>query len=325
MTMMQQATARTPERQALYQRNGVFNMERHQFKSCSILSLILTAAIGVTMSCEAKAGNRTIVTPDVAVIQWIENDGQFLQECGKQLQPHFGTWGPICAALAQSSNNYPPDHFAGPGYRDWNNWTASKEYRGYIHLPSMTVVCDGNNEVVSANPRDLDYADENNPTSRPDVIKDSNRSPYGYTKIPMSYALGDVYLDKQYNGLSWSYSPEHRIGRPRETIHLNDQRAARLADVERHAQWLLTHYDAPFIYDSTDVSFSCVTGDTEVIVNASTFPSTRLYINGRKVKDGYIKQDRLYEFIVAGGPNLANPGHGVLAPATAHGIYWKGR
>ena len=303
-------------------------MESNQLKPFSIRSyLILTTAIGVTVSCgaEAQAGNRTIVTPDVAVVQWIENDGQFNSECQNQLASHFLNWPLICGALAVSTNNNPPDHFAGPGYRDWDNWTASKEYRGYIHLPSMTVVCDSNNQIVNANPRDLEYVDENNPTGRLDVIKDPNRSPYGYTKIPMRYELGDVYLDKQYNGLSWSYSLPHGSARAKETIHLNDQRAARLADVERHGQWLLTQYDAPFIYDATDVYVSCVSGNTDVFVNASTFPSTQLYINGRKVNGGSIKQDHLYEFIAAGGHNLANPGHGVLAPAAAHEIHWTGR
>src|SRR5512135_1198673 len=112
----------------------------------------------------AATGNRTIVTPDVAVVQWIENDGRFDIECENQLKPHFANWGLICEALISSANDYPPDHFAGPGFRDWDNWRASKEYRGYIHLPSMTVVCSSNNEIVSANPRDMDYVDENNPT-----------------------------------------------------------------------------------------------------------------------------------------------------------------
>jgi hypothetical protein len=66
MTMMQQAAARTPERQALYERNGVFNRERHQFKSCSILSLILTAAIGVTIaSNQASASTTFYLVPSV--------------------------------------------------------------------------------------------------------------------------------------------------------------------------------------------------------------------------------------------------------------------
>lgn len=68
MTMMQQAAARTPERQALHERNGVFNIERHQFKSCSIRSLILTAAIGVTMSLasnQASASTTFYLVPSV--------------------------------------------------------------------------------------------------------------------------------------------------------------------------------------------------------------------------------------------------------------------
>jgi hypothetical protein len=66
MTTMQQAAARTPERQALYERNGVFNWKRRQFKSCSILSLILTAAIGVTIaSNQASASTTFYLVPSV--------------------------------------------------------------------------------------------------------------------------------------------------------------------------------------------------------------------------------------------------------------------
>ncbi|CAG8828102.1 4568_t:CDS:1, partial [Dentiscutata erythropus] len=93
-----------------------------------------------------------------------------------------------CKELSDSVNNNPPTNFSnmnGIG-GDFDKWARSKEYRGYIHIPSFNVKCDAKGYFVSANPRDPDYRNQENSTKNPKKVANAEHNPYGYTKIPQA-------------------------------------------------------------------------------------------------------------------------------------------
>ncbi|CAG8727656.1 21865_t:CDS:2 [Gigaspora margarita] len=91
----------------------------------------------------------------------------------------------VCGALKLSANDDPPTSFSdmnGVG-GDFDKWARGKEYRGYIHIPSFNVKCDAKGYLVTANPRDPDYRNKENPTKNPEQCDDAERNPYGTSRL----------------------------------------------------------------------------------------------------------------------------------------------
>ncbi|CAG8854060.1 45078_t:CDS:1, partial [Gigaspora margarita] len=140
----------------------------------------------VTLLQGALSGNAVIFqTPDVLTISYIKNDPNFSGYCDKQLKDVVGIndWysrKKACKALELSANNDPPASFSDMNgiSGDFDKWARSKEYRGYIHIPSFNVKCDTKG-LVTANPRDPDYRNKENPTKNPEQCDDAERNPYG--------------------------------------------------------------------------------------------------------------------------------------------------
>ena len=282
--------------------------------------ILLIIAIGRTIRCQTV----TYSTPDIKVIQWIKDDGDFTTECtsslGATLQGQLNSKivessaaiTVACIGLDSSSNVDPPSSFASD--TDWDNWRNTKEYRGYTHVPSFTVTCNGDTLTSFTPPSDPQFVDTHNPTSDPNGVPsaDQNRNPYGYTKVPLAgFDLADIY-SPPYNGIQWSSDSS--------CVHVFDSRACRIANGDRQSQYtILPHTDAPFIFRQVQLEICCSSGcnAVQVRVSRSTFPTSALYINGDQVSQIY--QTQLGEFIASAGyvdtqNDLSPVGDGVFAP-----------
>ena len=289
----------------------------------TVLAFILPIITIYRTRCQSV----TYLTPDIKVIQWIKDDGNFTDECTNSLEATLrGQLNPgivespaeitaACIALDFSANVDPPNSFSSG--TDWDNWRNTKEYRGYTHVPAFTVTCDGNTLMSFTPPSDPQFVDAGNPTSDPNDVPsaDQNRNPYGYTKVPQglsnAYDLGDTY-SPPYNGIQWSSDSS--------CVHVFDSRAARIANGDRQLQYtVLPHTDAPFIFRQVQLEICCSSGCNaeQVRVSRSTVPTSALYINGNQVSQIY--QTELGEFIASGGyvdtqTDLSPIGDGVFAP-----------
>jgi hypothetical protein len=297
-----------------------------------IRAFLLLLIIDTTTRCQT-----TFSTPDIKVIHCIKDDGDFTDECTTDLDATLrGQLDPqiveslaeitaACIALDFSANVDPPTSFSSDV--DWDNWRNTDEYRGYTHVPSFTVVCEGDTLTSFASPSDPQYVDTNNPTSNPNVVPsaDQNRNPYGYTKVPVfapniyppqilknTYDVGDIYTPP-YNGIQWSSNSS--------CLEVFDSRASRIANSERVLQFtsVLPGTDAPFVFRQVQTEICCASGCTsvQVRVSRSTFPTSALYIDG--VQTSQIYQTGLGAFIASAGSvsaqaNLSPVGNGVFAP-----------
>jgi hypothetical protein len=252
---------------------------------------------------------------DIKVIHWIKDDGDFTDKCTTDLDATLrGQLNPqiveslaqltaACIALDFSANVDPPTSFSSD--TDWDNWRNTDEYRGYTHVPSFTVVCEGDTLTSFASPSDPQYVDTNNPTSNPNQVPsaDQNRNPYGYTKVPVfapsiippqllknTYDVGDIYTPP-YNGIQWSSNSS--------CVEVLDSRASRIANSDRVEQYttVLPGTDAPFIFRQVQTEICCSSTCTsvQVRVSRSTFLTSALYIDG--VQTSQIYQTGLGAFI----------------------------
>jgi hypothetical protein len=204
-----------------------------------------------------------------------------------------------CVGLKASANIEPPPMFNAAS---WVNFKASKEYRGYIHIPPIQVTCDAGKVVNYTNP-----ADEHD---------------YGYSKIPglsgPIFDSAEVYRDPaspNFNTYAFIEGLPHF-----PVLSVLDQRASRLSTPERLAQFLVTSKDAPFIYLTIQLHINCLIGRIILDIERSVFPTTRLYINDKFVNEQV--QANLGKFIAA-GKNFPTPsGQGPLAPSGAR-IHWS--
>ncbi|CAG8705691.1 11656_t:CDS:1 [Gigaspora margarita] len=204
---------------------------------------------------------------------------------------------------------------------DFDKWTRSKEYRGYIHIPSFNVKCDASGNLVTANPRDPDYRNKENPTKSPDQVDDAERNPYGYTKIPLyarikctnEYEPADVYTE-DLTFIGFQSKPKSFNNRD-TCLNILDFRTSRLSNCSRYAQQELTGTDAPFIFTNVNMKVCC-NRQVSITIDRSVFPQTRLYIDGKMV--GEQEQTDLGQFILSGGrqpdpSKLSKVGHGKIA------------
>ncbi|CAG8730575.1 11930_t:CDS:2, partial [Racocetra fulgida] len=244
----------------------------------------------------ALSGNAvTFQTPDVLTISYIKNDPNFYKYCKQQLKNLVGIRDEgisnvSCQALGYSANDDPPRSFSNTKDNggDFDKWARSKEYRGYIHIPSY----------ISSDPKDPDYSDQHNPTQNPEKVVNTERNPYGYTKeyapyIYLDYSSADIYTnDSTFNGIRWSKIKDNTC------LSIFDARASRLSTTARYTQYFLLKYDAPFIYAKVYMTVCC-NRQVSVTVHRTVFPQTSLYINGKKVSEQ--AQTELGKFILSGG------------------------
>ncbi|CAG8769728.1 21729_t:CDS:1 [Dentiscutata erythropus] len=147
----------------------------------------------ITLFQDALLGNAVIFqTPDVLTISYIKNNPNFYDYCDQQLEDVVGIDEyhsfTACKGLSDLANNNLLTNFSNMNSigRDFDKWARSKEYREYIHIPSFNVKCDAKGYLVSANPQDPDYRNQENLTKNPEKVADTERNPYGYTKIPQA-------------------------------------------------------------------------------------------------------------------------------------------
>ncbi|CAG8765441.1 52_t:CDS:2, partial [Cetraspora pellucida] len=249
------------------------------------------------------SGNGIIFqTPDVLTVSYIKDQPNFSMYCDKQLKDigiSLVSRTTACKVLKDSANNDPPTSFSNMNSigGDFDKWARSKEYRGYIHIPSFNVKCDASGNLVTANPRDPDYRNKENPTKSPDQVDDAERNPYGYTKIPW-YARSKCPNE---------YEPAD--------VYTEDLTTSRLSNCSRYAQQELTGTDAPFIFTNINMKVCC-NRQVSITIDRSVFPQTRLYIDGKMV--GEQEQTDLGQFISSGGrqpdpSKLSKVGHGKIA------------
>ncbi|CAG8619874.1 19719_t:CDS:1, partial [Gigaspora rosea] len=268
-----------------------------------VIIILVTFLLRGTLS-----GNEvTFRTPDVLTISYIKNSPNFYDDCIEQLKDvgNLISRRVACEILEWSANDYPPTNFSdmnGIG-GDFDKWARRKEYRGYIHIPSFNVKCDAKGYLVTANPRDPDYRNKENPTKNPEQCDDAERNPYGYTKeyvphVYVNYSSADVYTnDLPFNGIQWSKIKDNTC------LSIFDARASRLASIARHMQYVLLGYDAPFIYARVYMTVCC-NHQVSVTVHRTIFPQTSLYINGKRVSEQ--AQTELGKFMLSGGKPTKN-------------------
>ncbi|CAG8736121.1 18608_t:CDS:2 [Dentiscutata erythropus] len=317
------------------------------FYESSVLYWLLFFAMG------ALPQGTIITTPDVLSIPYIKkaltdcnqqlinaknlvtpqelrgDNGCFFAPFPEQFNPYTMICPDIdtaCCALTLTDNDDPPDSFSNMNGKggDFDVWARKKEYRTYIHIPSFNIKCDASSHIVSYNNlHDPDYKyQNNNPTQHPELIVDSERDLYGYTKAPYAnslytkipckfpyiaptailpccgYNLAEVYTKKPFN----------------------------LSDCERKAQQTMLFMDAPFIYSKISMKVCCNYQIT-VDISRTAFPQTCLYINGKKVDEK--DQKDLSGLVAAGGRvmtsfGLSAVGHGNFAPS-GDNLHWNGQ
>ncbi|CAG8737600.1 460_t:CDS:2 [Gigaspora margarita] len=283
---------------------------------CGIISIILA----ISFVTGALSQDTTFQTPDVLSISYIKKG---LADCEQKLKAEkeipcipvnpdplkipilpvdpaplkCDNQNGACALLRLTANDDPPISFSNMNSNgDFDKWARKKEYRGYIHIPTFNFSCNSNGQLVSFDPHDYDYADQHNPTQNPNQVNDTERNPYGYTKVLKILAIynqPDIYIQSPFNGIQWSQ------------INNNTSLA----------------HDAPFIYARINMTVCC-NRQISVVVSRSVFPETWLYINGLRVQ--VQAQADLGIVIVSGGKTLHDVGFGEMAPS-GPGLTWTGK
>ena len=203
--------------------------------------------------------------------------------------------GLTCEALRASANPIPPSSLDRAAFE---SLIASKEYRGYIHIPAYTVRCIGGK------------ADSIAPASADDQFSWSE----GYTKLHVpgtsgnSFKIGERYLaDSRVN------RPEVDLVRTADgaSFDVSFASASRVATDERIAGAGLTGYDSPFIWMTFHERISCG-GSPVASVAYNDIPTTKIYVNGRQAAyDG--QGSHFADFLKQGGTTVHDKGYGNLA------------
>jgi hypothetical protein len=235
-------------------------------------------------------------SPDFKIVQYIKDFNEYDfggGACVHQLEEELGL-SPFnalasCGGVADSAN---PDPALNMGGGAWNALVASKQYRGLIHLPSVTVGC-VQGQVVT-------YS-----------IGSGFERSGGYTPNPVvgGFTQGDEYTQPPYGYLYNRSAPEVVVSGSTVTIeYLN---ASRIADLWRGSGFRLTGYDAPFIWAELREVVGC-NGYAFVPV-FSDFPTYEVYENDKLTVEG-IQSLNLASFIASGGRDFHAPGVGIFDP-----------
>ncbi|CAG8792694.1 9826_t:CDS:2, partial [Dentiscutata erythropus] len=270
----------------------------------------------------ALLGNTVIFqTPDILTISYIKNNPNFYNYCDQQLEDvveidecHSFI---ACKGLSDLANNDPPTNFSninGIG-GDFDKWAGSKEYRGYILIPSFNIKCNAEGYLVLANP---DYHNQENPTKNPEKVADAEHNPYGYTKIPQApwgtrwlyqtcpveYEQADIYTeDPTFNGF------QSKPINSNTCLNIHNFRTSRLSPCARRAQQEITKTDALFIFTNINMKVCC-DHQVSITIDRSIFPQTCLYID-EKMSGGSQPDPS----------KLSKAGHGKIAHSSKSLIY----
>jgi len=263
-----------------------------------------------------SSGSGTIVsTPDVKVAAWImqfEEWGVSAGDCATALETQDGISSAnalaACSLLQITANPDPPYSFKNCSFLGipcWVVFEASQEYRGYVHLPALTLFCHGSKPLAL----DGQMLTTSDTTAAPLTVPGFEQS-YGYTPqrpLDSGYDSADVYtVPATFN----TFSPmviDHRNG----TVLVSYFQASRISNTDRFLAYENTGFDPPFIWTVVQERIAC-SGQWSVFVVGSEFPTQQLYINDTAVNEAV--QGYLPQFIADGTKGVYNaPGQGNLA------------
>ncbi len=201
--------------------------------------------------------------------------------------------------LKGSANPDTPTSFADR--TAWLEWFVSKEYRGWQHIGDWELQCS-----------DGKVDDYYRPTNLWPFVHHS----YGYTRGPLGawFAEGDVFTEDPYNGREIRELEDGRC------VEVFDARASRLAHAERVAVHTLLGYDQPFVWQEVSV-VACCDGSVEVKAQHSTFPESRLFIEGTEVDRN--PGEKLGQFMKEAGTEWSEEGHGWHASPSSQLLDWS--
>jgi hypothetical protein len=200
----------------------------------------------------------------------------------------------MCAFLDNSANPYPSSYLAGSSL---TRFIASRQYRGYIHMPAYSVSCIGGSiSSISPVPGNIPFSWSG-----------------GYTRVQTGVGH-DILAPSELYGEGSEFNSDA----PRITFTSNGSsaqvdfgEASRIAWSERVGNYALTLLDAPFIWAQVDEQISC-DGTFGLEVATDVVPSTDIYINGHEQTHDKQSSD-LARFLEEGGDVLNRRGIGNLA------------
>lgn len=186
---------------------------------------------------------------------------------------------PVLDGLRLSGNPPPPDALSGGALEQWK---ASREYRGYAHFHTTLGCTNG----------------------RPSTVWSDADSSTGYTKFPGLNTFGAGDIKSGYAASS--------VAVRGACVEVKERHSSRVAHGERSIQFNATGYDAPYIYADTTETVCC-DGSAELQIHHSSFPDTRLYLEGTKRARNAAGD--FGTFLVSGGQKWSEDGQGNMAPA----------
>ncbi len=154
------------------------------------------------------------------------------------------------------------------------------------------------------------------PAGRPYNFEEQFSWSLGYTKLfdPTEGAI-DHYLAERYEGDSRVNQAGVTFTRADDgaSVDVSFATASRLAGNERKGNYVLSGYDAPFIWTNFRERISC-DGSHAATVAYNDFPTTVIYVNGKRAPHGYDGQGGDFaSFLKQGGTILNGDGYGPLA------------
>lgn len=199
------------------------------------------------------------------------------------------TGGALCGALRASANSFPPSSFDSGQFAAF---AATKEYRGYVAIPSYTLSCNSLNQPISV------------------TANGQFAFSLGYTK--------DNIKARTYYQLGDGYTSDNNFDRTSPDVYLTAtgftvtyKWASRVATAERLGQYALSHFDAPFVWSVFEENAGC-NGSQNVRYTYADFPTTDVYIDGKEVL--HDKQTgAIANFLKQGGTTFNPNGYGNLA------------
>lgn len=219
----------------------------------------------------------TYRTPDIKVVQYLAPID--VASCNTELiAASIGTPDSaaiICTNMNATANPLsPPDSFTDSS---WEEFKTSKEYRGYIHIPSF--------EFQVENGKIANFTQ---PTSEFN---------YGYTRLPLPSGLvfdeAEPYTAENFNNLNST------LNDTADTLIVTQQLAQRIATAIRIPGISMTGYDAAFIFLRLNQTIKADTSPITIDIERSIFPSVSVYLNNQLQAQQL--QTNLAEFIISGG------------------------
>ncbi len=240
---------------------------------------------------------RVVTTPDLKIVQFLQIP---LADCVREIRPLIIGGRKqeralaACGFLVGSSNPDPPADLSGAA---WERFVASKEFRGFVHLPSFKVSCDSG--VITS-------------IEQQGVFGISS----GWTPILLASRPGRLIYEK---AEPFRGQEIFALDQPAITESLDKSSAiisvrsgARIAKAARAGQYGILHYDAPYIWTATHVKISC-DGEVLAVAGHSDIPRVAAYVDNRLVGSTTQSLD-LQGFVKSGGRLPSRTGQGKLAP-----------